>query len=984
MKREKKLRLIENHNLGWKQSVTSTSMQSHSSQPGYTPYQAKYFAHFLTREGVNEGEGLTQSLSAARVDLNPHQVDAALFALRSPLSKGVLLADEVGLGKTIEAALVMAQRWWERKRRILLITPASLRKQWAQELREKFSLPSTILDTKVMKDLAKAGETSPLGAGQAVNILSYEYAARISSELATISWDLVVFDEAHKLRNVYKSAENSRAARLRDALVGRQKLLLTATPLQNNLMELFGLVSIIDDAFFGSPDAFRAEFASREDRASHNVLGRRLAPLCKRTLRRQVQKAGLINYTNRLPKTFDFTPDQLEVDLYNHMSAYLQQEGTLAVGRNGRHLVILVLRKILGSSSFAIAATLDKMVARLERKLPVDQAALDDIDGVAETADEWREAGHDSEADGLEADAEATADEIDPEQLKAEIAELKRYRDLAASIQTNAKGKALLDSLPKVLSEIVAKPGGKRKAVIFTESVRTQTYLRELLEANGFAGETVVLNGANSDADSKAIYKTWMERHRGTEAISGSKSADMKAAIVEAFRDDRSILIATESGAEGINLQFCSLLINYDLPWNPQRVEQRIGRCHRYGQMLDVTVVNFMNRKNQAEERIVQLLESKFRLFEGVFGSSDEVLGAIESGVDIERRILAIVQSCRGNDAINAAFDELQLELALEIDEAKTSARDQILAAMDDKVVQRLKLQKGAYSQSLDDFKRALLRLARAELPDAHFHADHAERFDHNGQTFTTEWPLADDRGWTFFRLGDGRLADDLVRQSKARDLATAALNFDLSAYAGHLSDVESLKGLNGWMQVARLTLKTPARTYDNLVFAAMASDGGTIDPEIAERLLQIPATVEPLTETPPVDLLATIMGERQIALVVQAQNRLGGFLEEEEERLDNWQEDARVSYEAQIKALNKEAKEKAKLSRAVQALDEKIALQKEAAGLKRQVDELHHQLHTRLREISDERDRMLDEIAGKLSLTPNLEPLFIVRWSLA
>jgi len=140
----------------------------------FTPHQAKYFAHFLTREGLDEGEGLTQSLSSARVDLNPHQVDAAMFALRSPLSKGVLLADEVGLGKTIEAALVLSQRWWERQRHLLLIVPASLRKQWAQELHEKFSLPSVILDAKRVKDLAKAGKPNPLGAAEGVVILSYE------------------------------------------------------------------------------------------------------------------------------------------------------------------------------------------------------------------------------------------------------------------------------------------------------------------------------------------------------------------------------------------------------------------------------------------------------------------------------------------------------------------------------------------------------------------------------------------------------------------------------------------------------------------------------------------------------------------------------------------------------------------------------------------------------------------------------------------
>ncbi|MFE3837572.1 SNF2-related protein [Pseudogemmobacter sonorensis] len=954
------------------------------AEPSYSAHQSKYFAHFLTREGISENDALTQSLSSARVDLNPHQVDAAMFALRSPLSKGVLLADEVGLGKTIEAALILSQRWWEQQRNLLLIVPASLRKQWATELREKFSLSSVILDAKKLKDIVAAGQSNPIGRREGIIILSYEFAARIADTLRAVRWDLVVFDEAHKLRNVYKAAENSRAAVLRDALAGRQKLLLTATPLQNNLMELYGLVTIIDQTYFGSEQAFRAEFGGREDVAARALLARRLDPICKRTLRRQVQKAGLINYTNRLPKTFDFTPDRLEVDLYNSVSAYLQNPDTIALGQNGRHLVTLMLRKILGSSSFAIAQTLDKMVHRLEGKLIVDDETLDDIDGFAEEAEEWRDSGTGAgaEADAVEDHSDDAIEQIDPRKLRAEIEELTRYRDLARSIGDNAKGKALLDCLPVVLTEIEGK-GGQRKAVVFTESVRTQTYLRDLLEANGFAGQTVILNGSNSDKDSAALYKDWIAKHRGTEAVSGSKTADMKAAIVDAFRNDRSILIATESGAEGINLQFCSLLINYDLPWNPQRVEQRIGRCHRYGQKIDVTVINFLNRKNQAEERIHQLLEQKFKLFDGVFGSSDEVLGAIESGVDIERRILEIVQQSRSDAEINAAFDRLQEEFSVEIDEAKQDARNKLLAEMDDKVIERLLGRKESVNSAIGEFKRALLGLARAELPAARFHEDHAQRFDHAGETWSTEWPEADERGWRFFRLADDGLADRLVEQAKARHLPPAALEFDYPAYDGNLGDVALLRGRSGWMRVARLTLETPARTWDEIICAAFTDDGAPVDPGTAERMLQVPARVAgAITGLPDADL-AVIVSERQTALVGIAQERLGEFLNEEEDRLDAWRNDARVAYDQQMKALNKEAAEKNKLARATVNLQTKLELQREAKALKRQVDDLQHQLYTRLREIDEERERMLDAIAEQLNLTPQVEDLFTIRWSL-
>ena len=926
---------------------------------------------------------LTQSLTAARVDLNPHQVDAAMFALRSPLSKGVLLADEVGLGKTIEAALVISQKWWEGQRHLLLVVPASLRKQWATELQEKFSLPSQILDARRLKEILATGQPSPVGRGEAVIILSYEYASRLADTLRRVAWSLVVFDEAHKLRNVYKAAESSRAAVLRDTFSGRQKLLLTATPLQNNLMELYGLVSIIDETYFGSEQAFRAEFGGREERASQALLARRLEPICKRTLRRQVQKAGLIKYTNRLAQTFDFTPSRLESDLYDQVSAYLQRLDTIALGKNGRHLVTLMLRKILGSSSFAVAQTLDKMVRRLEGKQVVDDDSLNDLDGFAEQAEEWREAGAAAEADAVEDHNDDDIEQIDPRKLQAEIEELQGYRDLAVSIDDNAKGKALLDCLQGVLEEIVSK-GGQRKAVIFTESVRTQGYLRDLLEAHGFRGETVILNGSNADKDSNAIYKAWVDKHRGTEAVSGSKTADMKAAIVDAFKSERSILIATESGAEGINLQFCSLLINYDLPWNPQRVEQRIGRCHRYGQKIDVTVINFLNRQNHAEARIHQLLEQKFKLFEGVFGSSDEVLGAIESGVDIERRILDIVQSCRSDAEIDAAFDRLQAEFSVEIDEAKQDARNKLLAEMDDKVIERLLGRKDAVASAIGDFKRALLGLARAELPEARFHDDHAQRFDHDGQTWSTEWPEADERGWRFFRLGDGGLADRLVNQAAARDLPPAHLHFDHDAYQGNISSLQPLRGQSGWMRVVRLTLNTPARAWDDIICAAVTDTGEMIDPEVAMRMLQVPVhDVAELHGAAPETALNAAVLHRQASITQAAQARLGSFLDEETERLDGWANDARVSYDQEMRALKKEADEKKKLVRATADLAAKVDLQRQVKALLARVDDLQHQLYTRLKEIGAERDAMLDEIAEKLALTPEQTCLFTIRWTL-
>lgn len=248
-----------------------------------------------------------------------------------------------------------------------------------------------------------------------------------------------------------------------------------------------------------------------------------------------------------------------------------------------------------------------------------------------------------------------------------ELEKLKEYAELAKSIKTNAKGQNLLTALQNGFSRTV-QLGGKRKAVIFTESRRTQEYLLNLLSNNGYEGKIVFLNGTNNDSISKEVYKDWIIRHKGEDIISGSRAADIKAAVVEEFRDRAEILIGTEAAAEGINLQFCSLLVNYDMPWNPQRIEQRIGRCHRYGQKNDVVVLNFVNEKNEADKRVYELLNQKFKLFEGLFGSSDEILGSIESGVDFENRIAEIYQNCRTTGEIKEAFDNLQEKYKDKID----------------------------------------------------------------------------------------------------------------------------------------------------------------------------------------------------------------------------------------------------------------------------------------------------------------------------
>ena len=322
-----------------------------------TSYHAQYFAYELTRSRAADDQGkFTASLQDATVDLNPHQVEAALFAFKSPLSKGALLADEVGLGKTIEAGIILSQKWAERKRKLLIIAPANLRKQWNQELADKFFLPSTIIEAKSFNQVIKSGNLNPFEHNELL-ICSYQFAGSKESYLRHVQWELVIIDEAHRLRNVYRP-DNKIGKSIKRSLAHTQKVLLNATPLQNSLLELYGLVSIIDDYTFGDLKSFKSNYARIGDGEQFADLKERLKPVCKRTLRRQVLE--YINFTNRLAIVEEFYPYEEEQKLYDDVSDYLRSDKLYALPASQRHLMTMILRKLLSSSTFAIQGTLQK------------------------------------------------------------------------------------------------------------------------------------------------------------------------------------------------------------------------------------------------------------------------------------------------------------------------------------------------------------------------------------------------------------------------------------------------------------------------------------------------------------------------------------------------------------------------------------------------------------------------------------------------
>ncbi|HEV3460251.1 MAG TPA: SNF2-related protein [Thermoanaerobaculia bacterium] len=944
-----------------------------------TPYHSTYWAHALTLQGARGSiETLSRSLAGARVDLNPHQVDAALFAMQSPFTRGVILADEVGLGKTIEAGLVIAQRWAERKRRILLVLPATLRKQWQQEMQDKFLIPTMILEAGSYTPAKKAGSANPFDQKDRVVVCSYQFVVAKAADVRAVSWDLVVIDEAHRLRNIYKPG-NKIATGIVNAVGGAPTVLLTATPLQNSLLELYGLVSVVDKHVFGDVGSFRGQFIKDNDEIARNEeLKRRLLPLCRRTLRKQVKE--YIRFTERVPITQEFLPSEAEHRLYEKVSAYLQRGVLHALPASQRQLMTLVLRKLLASSSFAIAGTLRSLVRRLEKlereKAPQTTLPLDveDFEALPELQEEWND-------DRDEAKEEPT----DLPSLKEELAELRRYADLAETIHHNAKADALLAALGEAFTR-AASIGAPRKAVIFTESRRTQDYLARFLADHGYAAGIVLINGSNADPQSKAVYEAWMEKHEGTEAISGSRSADMKAALVEEFKDRATLLIATESAAEGVNLQFASLVVNYDLPWNPQRIEQRIGRCHRYGQKHDVVVVNFLNKRNAADQRVYQLLDEKFKLFSGVFGASDEVLGALESGVDLEKRIAKVYQECRSAEEIQCAFDALQAELDAQVSSRMTEARNTLLEHFDQEVHQRLRMHGDETKRALSLHERWLLDLTRQELgADAEFDAD-LPRFRYMGSlahagNYNLDWKDAENRDEPFYRL-DHPLAQKVLASALTRPLSPTSVSFTYAPKAGRISAIEPFLGKTGYLELAKVTVAS-VETDEALVFSACLDDGTEIDNELCGMLLSLDGTVGGAVEAAP-DSLSPIREIRVKEVVAEVEHRNARHFDEEVLKLDRWAEDLKFGLEKEIKDLDRDMKEIRRTAALAQALAEKLEAQKALKGLDEKRKKKRRDLFDAHDAIDQRRDDLIKEIEKQLEQRVSAQPLFLIRWSLA
>lgn len=598
----------------------------------------------------------------SHIDPNPHQINAFCAAIDAMKTGGIVLADEVGLGKTIEAGLVLRYMLESGAKKVMIALPASLRKQWELELEDKFNLNSVILDRLTVENDAKDWHKR-LADRQKVQIViaSYDYSSKLMKRFHNVKWDFLVIDEAHNLRNLDGT---KRAKRLYALSGGIPKILLTATPLQNSLMDLYGLISFIDSRIFGSMQVFRQRYIKDED---YDDLKRELTPVLYRTLRKDV--TGYMHFVKRICKTVDFELSRDEIELYERVNLFLKRDVLYSIPSSNRCLVILVIRKLMASSSFALIETFEVLKNRLE-KLYEGTKSADAQEGF-DLFWSFVEDEIDESSFGETVDEDTVTQKA---YIQAELDEVNAIIGVAKRIKTNSKVTALKQAL-EIGFSYQRDHGIVQKAVVFTESKRTQKYIAEELRKSGYSEEDILLfNGGFDDALSKEIYQAWQAKNYGNANY--GRSVEYKHAIVDYFRENAKILICTDAGSEGLNLQFCNTVINYDLPWNPMKIEQRIGRCHRYGQQNDVVAINLLNTQNEADKRVYEILSEKFKLFEGVFGASDIAIGALESGTSFEKTVLDIYQRCNMAAEFRKEFNKLNRKLDAKRDKKTQKLRD--------------------------------------------------------------------------------------------------------------------------------------------------------------------------------------------------------------------------------------------------------------------------------------------------------------------
>ncbi len=979
------------------------------------PLQRRLNAERLVRRRrADEHQRYAASQRRGRIDPNPHQIDAVIFALRRIPEGGCILADEVGLGKTIEAGLVIAQLLAEGARRVLLIVPKPLLGQWQNELYTLFGM-----------EARESGADAASFAGDGVFLVGREVAGSVrGSDLVKEAepFDLCVIDEAHEIfANIYRRYDRggsykddsdfaATAHRVRSFLGRTPVLLLTATPIQNNLTELWGLAQYVEPTgtLLGNLSTFRQVFIAGEDRklvpGQTEELRHRIATICQRTLRRQAQEFLERPFVGRRTQLFEYRMSPQERSLYDDVTAYLLEPELCAFRGKQRRLLLIGFHRRMASSIPALAASLEKVAERLRAQLA----------GAADAHVSVRDVALDLEDEELEEAAEAEAAErsdpvperVDKERVSRELSRVERFIRSANELPGDSKARKLLEVV-KLVRERGERGEGNGKVVVFTESLTTQSYLERILVEKGrLAPEEVTLfRGQNTSARALEALKRWQEEVADALPVDSRPSRELaiRLALVHEFKTRSRVFISTEAGAKGLNLQFCDTLVNYDLPWNPQRIEQRIGRCHRYGQTHDVTVVNFLAKDNEAQRLTFEILSQKLDLFGKVLEASDHVLyeprtlapEPLASAFDFEKNLRKIYNTARTIQAVEEDLRDLRATMEAKREAYEESMRrtaELIETRFDENVKQVFRRLREDLRASLKQLDRDVAALVTGYLDAAGASYERSEEADRvvlavkpssvlpeglrdgmrvvagHSRDLEDAEPLHLSHGLVREAVDEARRASDATRTVRFRELPAA---------------LEEYRGRRGRLILTKITY-SGFECVDHLRLIALVEDvDALLDDEDTEALLKLPMEdAPPLAE--PLAVTEEDVEEAVDEVVFLDQTRV---TEQEQERFERMIEQIERYVDDQVLVMRRERKgveaqlEKARKKReAAVGADARNRAEAELERLQARLDELDAEI-ARLQARDDEEYEKWRRVAHERRyVAPTVERLFDVE----
>ena len=610
----------------------------------------------------------------------------------------------------------------------------------------------------------------------------------------------------------------------------------------------------------------------------------------------------------------------------------------------------MLLTLLLSSSIYAVTSTLKNMRNNLLEK---NNFNLDDFGDESTTK---------------------TINYVNSDSINGLINNLNEIIDFSKSIQNDSKFDCLLSTLNNIYDLFSKDVSRNKKILIFTESKKTQQYLYTSLVKNGYTS-IITFNGENDVIANKKIYNHWLEKNKNTH--SNNKNANLRRAIIDAFENEYDILIATDSAAEGLNMQFCSVVINYDLPWNPQKIEQRIGRCHRYGQKNDVIVLNLLNRSNSIDQRIYDLLNSKLGIFESTFGSSDLILGNDNIADNIESSIREVYKKSRSPEEIERMFKELQNKFKKEIESSIRQSENEMESFFDEEVQRNFEFQYISAKNALNEYDQILCKLIKYVYPQITI--DNTLCFQLNNINYTI---TNNDSSKELVSLNTP-FGIKVINQIPDHTQDISFITFDYYGSDNKIGYLESLSTKKGRICVSKIIYDS-FELIEALVLTCIMDDGSTLPSEIIHKLLKLPYSSITNTCTSKNTKLLYSLHVKDINNKIKSIEEYNNLIfTNESNYIDNWADSMIEKIQLNVKKMREKRKELQKQFDFSINIEEKTKLQKQIAKLSKKITKSWIELAGAEDDINERRNNLISNLLSEKNKKVECKKLFELEFEI-